>query len=120
MSTSTRAVYLLPGQSIKVKAPKRLVKTGTHPIMDSSGVLVEKTLKNGFALENEDAGVIEEVKGEPAVIYTHKKYMPNRIFFVGAQNNFGYVDVIGVPIHDHASIISGGPSFGTFYQDGGD
>lgn len=112
-----RACYLLPGQSIKIKTMGVFVKHGKHPVEQNDGVTVEKDLVNGYAVDDPNVGSIESVENEPAIIYTHRKYGANRIVFVGAQGQIGYVDIISVPIHDHASIVTGGPAYGTYFTD---
>lgn len=111
------AVYLLPGMKAKFKVPDHFIGTGTRRYRKSNGEYEEGTLRNGFLVEDEDVGTIEEVSGEPAVIYTHKKYAQNKIFYFSRTGERGEVHVIAVPIHDHASIVTGGPAYGTYYTD---
>jgi hypothetical protein len=121
--TSTN-VYLLPGMSIKVLAELDVFSSvGEFAFMDELTVNDEKkdlALTNGFYLENEDVGTLTVVENEPAVIYTHKKPEKNSIWFVariGAGTRRGVCNVMSVPIHDHSSIVQGGPAYGTYFSD---
>ena len=111
------AIYLLPGMKAKLAVPNFFIGTGTRQHQMSNGEMVEMRLQQGFFVEDEDVGTIEPVEGEPAVIYTHKKYAQNKIIYHSRTGERGEVHVIAVPIHDHASIVTGGPAYGTYYTD---
>ena len=111
------AIYLLPGMKAKLMVPDYFIGTGTKKYLKANGEQDEGDLKNGFLVQDEDVGDIEPVAGEPAVIYTHKKYAQNKIFYYARTGERGEVHVIAVPIHDHASIVTGGPAYGTYYTD---
>jgi hypothetical protein len=111
------SVYLIPGMQAKITAPKVFVAHGTQLVMDTAGNYTNQTLVNGFYLENTEVGSIRAVPGQPAVVYTHKKFSPNRIVFVAKTKETGIVDVISVPIHDHSSIVTGGPAYATYFAD---
>jgi hypothetical protein len=111
------AIYLLPGMKAKLAVPDFFVGTGDKKYMKSNGEVVEMRLTQGFFVEDEDVGTIEAVPGEPAVIYTHKKYAQNKIVYTARTGERGEVHVIAVPIHDHASIVTGGPAYGTYFTD---
>jgi len=121
--TSTN-VYLLPGMSIKILAElDAFSSVGEFAFMDEL-IIGDETkdlsLTNGFYLENEEVGTITAVENEPAVIYTHKKPEKNSIWFVariGAGTRRGVCNVMSVPIHDHSSIVQGGPAYGTYFSD---
>jgi hypothetical protein len=53
----------------------------------------------------------------PAITYKHKRYNHNTITFYSRTGSLGRVEIISVPIHDHASIVTGGPAFGTYFTD---
>ena len=111
------AIYLLPGMKAKLAVPDFFVGTGDKKYIKSNGEVVEMRLTQGFFVEDEDVGTIEAVAGEPAVIYTHKKYAQNKIVYTARTGERGEVNVIAVPIHDHASIVTGGPAYGTYFTD---
>lgn len=112
------AVYLLPGMKVKISAPEQFVQSGTHEWQNAAAGYTPLSLQNGFAVEDEDVGKITFVyKDEPAVEYTHNKFSQNRIIFFNRVGEQSYVDVISVPIHDHSSIVTGGPAYGTYFTD---
>jgi hypothetical protein len=111
------AVYLLPGMKIKLSVPNYFKGTGTRKIMLSDGSYVTAELTNGFWVEKEDVGTIDPLAGEPAVVYTHKKFAQNRIVYFSKTGEIGEVDVMAVPIHDHSSVVTGGPAYGTYFTD---
>ena len=114
--TST-SIYLLPGMKAKFTAPRYFVSFEERKIMNEEGDYEKKSLTNGFVVQYEDIGVIEAVADEPAVIYTHKKFGLNKIYFFARTGEIGLVDVIAVPIHDHSSVVAGGPAYGTYFTD---
>ncbi len=117
--TSNTAVYLIPGMSIKIEAMKAYISpasTGKFP--GNGGEFVDLPLIRGFAVLYPDVGTIavsDDVA--PSIKYTHKKFSPNKIYFMSRTGEMGIVDVISVPIHDHSSIVTGGPAYGTYFTD---
>lgn len=111
------SVYLLPGMKVKISAPTHFRRMGQASHIKDNGEQADYELLKGFFVEDPDVGSIEAVSGEPAVIYTHKKYSQNRIVFHASTGERGEVHVIAVPIHDHASIVTGGPAYGTYFTD---
>ena len=111
------SIYLLPGMSVKIKATYFFVQTDLveHKYQDGSTKTVN--LVNGFVVDNENVGQIEAVAGEPAVIYKHNKFEYNMITFYALTGEKGTVDIISVPIHDHSSIVAGGPAYGSYFSD---
>lgn len=114
--TST-SIYLLPGMQAKFTAPRYFVAHGNRKILNEDGDYETKELINGFVVQYKEVGVIEPVNNEPAVVYTHKKFGLNKIYFFARTGEIGLVDVIAVPIHDHSSIVAGGPAYGTYFTD---
>ena len=125
-SINGTAVYLTPGMKIKVKAPVDgpnaegfFVKLDELPeSFFKEYPKAEKTLTRGFTIQNKDVGTIAATDAEEAaVIYTHKQPYPNAIWFFAATGERGLVKVISVPIHDHSTIVHGGPAYGTYFDD---
>ena len=123
------AVYLQPGMVIEIRAP---VTTRDHfgwfaaqePPPTFFDDLPNSTFKrngaliNGFSAENEDVGTLAPGEGDGAVVrYTHKVGAENAIWFFSIFHQMGVVKVISVPIHDHSSIVQGGPAYGTYFDD---
>lgn len=112
------SLYTLPGIVTKIYAMDLVVenKNRTHRRMD--GTIVENAaLVNGFIVDREDVGTIEAVPNEPAIRYTHKKFAENYITFYARTGEVGKVFINSVPIHDHSSIVTGGPAYGTYFAD---
>jgi hypothetical protein len=116
-SRGATAIYLLPGMQTKLTAPAFFIGHGERKRLLVNGTYGTVSLINGFVVDNPDVGTIEPVEGEPAVIYTHKKFAQNKIIFYALTGEQGEVDVIAVPIHDHSSIVTGGPAYGTYFTD---
>lgn len=111
------AIYLLPGMKAELSVPDHFVGSGKRKYVKANGEEAEDELTNGFIVMDPDVGTILPVSDKPAVIYTHKKYAQNKIFYWARTGERGEVDIIAVPIHDHASIVTGGPAYGTYYTD---
>jgi hypothetical protein len=118
------AVYLVPGMSIKIKSPVNghsnqgyFVRTEALPenyFRDSDpGPMVR-----GFVVENKNVGYLQVTdEEEAAVVYVHNKPYGNAIWFFALTGEKGLVKVVSVPIHDHSTIIHGGPAYGTYFDD---
>lgn len=111
------SVYLLPGMKAKIIAARMFKGTGQRKKLKSNGEYEKVDLEQGFYVEDDTVGEIEKVDNEVAVIYTHKKFAPNKITFHARTGEIGEVYVISVPIHDHSSIVQGGPAYGTYFTD---
>lgn len=116
-SVFSTAVYLLPGMTAEIKAHKSYVGHGTREIKDNQGNTITLDLENGFGVMYPDVGTLERDSSGPIVRYTHKKYGLNKIVYFSINGEMSYVDVISVPIHDHSSIVTGGPAYGTYFTD---
>lgn len=111
------SVYLLPGMSVEVKVPNFYVYHGERDVPAPGGGTKTASAVNGFILFDEDVGSITAVEDKPAVKYTHNKYAFNKIYYFSATGEQAILDIIGVPIHDHSSIVTGGPAYGTYFTD---
>lgn len=116
-SRATTSIYLLPGMSAEIYMPGFYIAYGNRKVEVQSGQYEDRELLQGYVVQNEDVGSIEPVTGKPAVIYIHNKFGSNKIFFYSRTGEVAIVDIIAVPIHDHSSIVAGGPAFGTYFTD---
>ena len=125
-ATYSTAVYLLPGMSIKIEVPvepgrpsgffamsDNKIKAGLSKFFGDISSVGPPT--KGFVVEDKTVG--ELVFQDNGVIYTHKKAQKNTIWFFAWSGETGTVDIISVPIHDHGSIVQGGPAYGTYFSD---
>lgn len=119
MVNNSNAVYLIPGMQVKVTAIDLFTAQGNALVREPvpNGAYVSQELINGFYVENPKVGTITAVANEPAVTYTHKRFDSNKIIFKALTTEELVLDVISVPIHDHSSIVTGGPAYGTYFAD---
>ena len=111
------SVYLLPGMKVKISVPDYFVGTGEREYEKPDGSKEKRELEQGYYVENVEVGSIVVVPGQPSVVYTQKKYAQNKIVYHARTGEIGEVHVVAVPIHDHASIVTGGPAYGTYFTD---
>jgi hypothetical protein len=119
------AVYLLPGMRVKISSdltPKNnmgyRVKLGSVRHQMESGSYQEFDLLRGFLVEDETVGTIEATDSlEAGIWYTHNRPERNIIWFYAETGERGYIEIVAVPIHDHSTIVQGGPAYGTYFAD---
>ena len=77
----------------------------------------EVTLIRGFGVQNSEVGTVEEAEGTDmlAVVYRHKKSKENTIYYYADTGEIQIIDISVIPIHDHSSVVMGGPAYGTYY-----
>jgi hypothetical protein len=125
ITVTTTSIYLIPGMSAKLQATYdpaggKFDFARMGPFRVNADKTVDLSETNGFYVEFPDVGDITAVKDEPAVIYKHKRPEPNSIWFIphaGAGTRRGVINIVSVPIHDHSSIVQGGPAYGTYFSD---
>jgi len=121
--SSQIAVYLIPGMYADFWIPvDELNNRAVFPTRATSitvgGVLHD--IKNGFYVENEEVGTIKKelTDGKFGIKYWHKKPEENSVWFLSADPAVRVLfSVLSVPIHDHSSIVQGGPAYGTYFSD---
>jgi hypothetical protein len=115
---------LLPGMSVELEVQGYFARTEPYNVYnENTGETETKTLINGFYVEDEEVGEITAVEGRTIVRYRHLKARENNIWFVartevGGSPELGLFRVIYVPVHDHSSIVTGGPAYATYYSEG--
>lgn len=124
MATTTNVtVYLMAGEIYTIEIPVTL--SNNHGYFPRKGtvspLLTNKdeptTLQNGFYVENEEVGTIEKVYGDKiAVDYKHKYSTENAIWFLASTGEKVKVSIGTMPVHDHASVVTGGPAYGTYFS----
>jgi hypothetical protein len=119
MSTpkTVSSVYLLPGMTAKLKVTGYYIASGQRKVQTFNGTYELRDLVNGYAVVDSETGELEAVPDEPAVLYKHKKYGLNKVYFFARTGEISIVDIIAVPIHDHSSVVTGGPAYGTYFTD---
>lgn len=78
----------------------------------------DKSLINGFFVENIKVGTIKDAGGdELSITYTHIESTENKIHFYASTNERCVIMIVNTPIHDHSSMVQGGPAFGTYFSE---
>lgn len=125
MSVSGASIYLQPGMQVKLKIDL-VAKNGfgwfarTEDLPQNYfGDNIIRTLVNGFVSEDESVGTLSLPTDETGAvaIYTHNKSANNTIWFFALTGERTLVNIVSIPIHDHSSIVQGGPAYGTYYSD---
>lgn len=122
-------IYCIPGKTYEIEIPRTLENfkgyfplSGSVKIEDSSGSTQLRTIEhNGFVVEDEDIG---EILGPLAdsmkvgIQYKHKRPGDNTIWFFALTGERLKININGsIDIHDHSSIVTGGPAYGTYYSE---
>ena len=129
MSSSSRnmsgsSLALLPGMKVDLVVNDYFARTDTYDVYNNTtGETETKNLVNGFYVEDETAGTIIAIAGKAGVTYQHIKARENNIWFIAltevdGEPEKGLFSVIYVPIHDHSSIVVGGPAYATYQSEG--
>lgn len=109
-------VYLQPGETYTFYIPVTMENNmGYFP---RRGVFPGTTteFKQGFYVENTEVGdIVHPHEDKVAVDYRHKLPKENTIWFHAATGERVRIMVLTVPVHDHSSIITGGPAYGTYF-----
>lgn len=120
------SVYMIPGQTVKIRSSLTVKNdfgwfaAQEIPQGHMDDYPYHSSIINGFVLEDTRIGEIKPASDEEGtvILYTHQKVAPNAIwFFSGVGEERGLVNVISVPIHDHSTIVHGGPAYGTYFDD---
>ena len=117
-------INLIPGMKAEIGVRSDLESGGRGM---GSFAYLEATIKykgesydvvNGWIVEDNKTGTIEANGTKPSVIYTHKKPEKNALYFFNHRGSLAAaVYVVAVPIHDHSSIVTGGPALATYFSD---
>jgi len=116
-----KSVYLLPGMQATFSIAGYFVDNSSTKHVQNNVMgqhTREVSLTNGFWVEDKDVGdIVPAPDGVVGVVYTHKKSGNNSVWFHARTGEVGLVNIISVPIHDHSSIVQGGPAYGTYFTD---
>jgi hypothetical protein len=123
----TLAMYLLPGMSIQLKVPVLPERVSGYFAAETGSVNLDKffgtgnsasDMIRGFVMEDKSVGKLQADPTDPtAIVYTHKRAQKNAIWFFARSGERGVMNIVSVPIHDHSSIVQGGPAYGTYFSD---
>lgn len=120
-SMTTITAYFQPGRTYTLYIPVTMSNLYGYFPQKTPITLVDKPpieFKNGFFVENEEVGDIVKIHSDKvAVDYLHKFSGDNVIWFYAITGERARILVGSVPVHDHSSIITGGPAYGTYASD---
>ena len=117
------------GNSISISAGMELKLTVPVDVETSRGKFALKgkhpltgdvELINGFGTKYPEVGKVSQIEdAEPGtvVLYKHEKAELNTIWFFALTGEIGVLDIIAVPIHDHSTVVQGGPAYGTYFSE---
>lgn len=110
-NVTSSSIALLPGMVATLEVKNTFAHSG--PMLHND---VSRTLINGFLSEDETIGTVSPVSGIEGTIveYKHLKSLSNKVWFYGRCGEIGLFTVVYVPIHDHATLVTGGPAFATY------
>ena len=120
-SITTISTYCQAGESYIIYVPATLVNDGGFAPRKGKITLSNgnpRDLQMGFCLENEEVGTIAKVHSDKVAIdYKHKYPLENIIWFYSVTGEMARILIANVPVHDHSSIPTGGPAYGTYFSD---
>ena len=121
------------GNSISISAGMELELTvpvdvesrmGKFALKGKHALTGNRELLNGFGIKFPEVGELSKIKDDDdedsvgtKVLYKHLKSERNTIWFFALTGEIGVIEIVSVPIHDHSSIVSGGPAYGTYYSE---
>jgi len=122
VSDLTAAVFLIPGMRLRISMVMEVVPNSRgigffawpFPSIQFKGKTFD--LLKGFGLDDTSVGSIAAA-GPIGVVYTHAAPEKNSIYFFALTGEMGQVDIVAVPVHDHSSIVQGGPAYATYFND---
>ncbi|RLI54338.1 MAG: hypothetical protein DRO87_10300 [Candidatus Thorarchaeota archaeon] len=124
MISDDRSLFLIPGMRLDVSIllENERGSRGIGYFVDPNPTTSYKgktyNLLNGFAVEDEITGELRpSTRGRVGVEYLHKRPEKNFIYFFALSGEVGAISIVAVPIHDHSSIIQGGPAYATYFND---
>lgn len=113
-------IRLLAGMSVVISVPIDAT-TGAGLFAKQGEVTFKdgkRSLIRGFLSEDENVGIVEPTEREAAEVrYKHKKAEKNSVWFFAHNGDTAVCNIVATPIHDHSSIVQGGPAYGTYFND---
>jgi len=123
MSASEKSIFLIPGMqliiSILMENTPGTRGIGFFAWPEQTIIFGGKqyNLVNGFGVGDEIVGTLTDHNEGMSVVYTHKRPEKNFINFFSLTGEIGVVSIVSVPVHDHSSIVQGGPAYATYFND---
>ncbi len=105
------SISLLPGMVATIEVEKTFINPG--PVIHRG---TSRELLNGFLVDDETIGTLSIPSGATGAVieYKHLKSLNNTIWFYGRCGELGMINIVYVPIHDHATLATGGPAHAVY------
>lgn len=119
-SVTNTSVYLRAGEVYSFVIPNDTLNNKGYPPKVGSFTYdgVSRTYINGFWLESEVVGeILEPIADKVGMVYRHKLPQENVIWFESFLGHKVRYSIGNIPVHDHASIVTGGPAYATYYSE---
>ena len=124
--TGSMSIVVSPGTKVKLTIPVSSNQPfGSFRLTDTKKAWLggELDVLNGFIVEDSDAGVLSSLGSDDSacvgVYYTQKTHSNNKVIYFGAMMEEFTFNMVHIPIHDHSSLVQGGPAFGTYFSEHG-
>lgn len=118
MTVKVMSIFVAAGNSYKITIPSiPEIAAGAHYADTAmvNGELV--TLMKGFRVETPLVGDIDDIYTDSLSIrYRHILPGANSLWFYALTGEVVQITATHMQVHDHASIITGGPAYGTYYS----
>ena len=122
--TGSMSLVVSPGVKVKLTIPvSSNLPVGSFRSTDAKKMWLggEVDMLNGFIVENSDAGTISPLESSDTacngVYYTQKTHASNKVIYFGSLMEEFTFNMVHIPVHDHSSLVQGGPAFGTYFSE---
>ncbi len=118
------SISISAGMELKLTVPVDVEnRQGKFALRGTHELTGDAVLINGFGTKFPSVGKVyrmDDATNEDlgtTVLYKHEKTERNTIWFFALTGEIGVVEIIAVPIHDHSTIVAGGPAYGTYFSE---
>lgn len=122
-SVTNTNIYLRAGEVYSFEIPRTAENNLGYSPKSGEFTFNNETREfiSGFWVENQNVGeIIEQLADKVGMVYRHKLPQENVIWFESFLGHKVRYTVGNIPVHDHASIVTGGPAYATYYSDSSD
>ena len=118
MAVKIISVFVAAGNFYKLTIPSMPeLGAGAHYADTTLVNGAEVVLMKGFRVENPLVGNIEDVYTDSLSIkYNHVLPGLNSVWFYALTGEVIQITASTIQVHDHASIVTGGPAYGTYFS----
>jgi hypothetical protein len=122
-SSSAYVLSIAKGMEIELYVPSDPTRAmGAFPTSRATVNIdgVDMTPVLGFVSKFPKVGTIEPSStsaGDITVKYKQIENGTNTIYFFSDTGESQMINIVNIPVHNHASVTQGGPAFGTYFAD---